>query len=152
MINVVKVLLFCVKILPEDEEQQTEVSPVSQAWFTTKEDKDTLTNKGPNTTSSPLALHFILLSASAVLLDHLYWVALVCLLNWDLLFVCLFCANLRLLFVGFHVFLVFRSQVETGHVVEGGDRHPDEQHRPLREGLSLVRRVSGRFRPRRTKT
>ncbi|XP_037552054.1 cyclin-D-binding Myb-like transcription factor 1 [Nematolebias whitei] len=35
-----------IEILPEDEEQQTEVSPVSQAWFTTKEDKDTLTNKG----------------------------------------------------------------------------------------------------------
>ncbi|XP_041833098.1 cyclin-D-binding Myb-like transcription factor 1 [Melanotaenia boesemani] len=27
-------------------DQKTEVSPVSQAWFTTKEDKDTLTNKG----------------------------------------------------------------------------------------------------------
>ncbi|KAF3859680.1 hypothetical protein F7725_022079 [Dissostichus mawsoni] len=39
-------------ILQEEEEdcpcpdQKSEVSPVSQAWFTTKEDKDTLTNKG----------------------------------------------------------------------------------------------------------
>ncbi|GLD48229.1 cyclin-D-binding Myb-like transcription factor 1 isoform X1 [Lates japonicus] len=38
-------------ILQEDEDslspnQKTEVSPVSQAWFTTKEDKDTLANKG----------------------------------------------------------------------------------------------------------
>ncbi|KAK1906879.1 Cyclin-D-binding Myb-like transcription factor 1 [Dissostichus eleginoides] len=29
-----------------DHIQKSEVSPVSQAWFTTKEDKDTLTNKG----------------------------------------------------------------------------------------------------------
>lgn len=41
----------CVQILQEDEDclspnQKTEVSPVSQAWFTTKEDKDTLANKG----------------------------------------------------------------------------------------------------------
>ncbi|XP_047431434.1 cyclin-D-binding Myb-like transcription factor 1 isoform X2 [Mugil cephalus] len=40
-----------IQILQEDEDsmspsQKTEVSPVSQAWFTTKEDKDTLTNKG----------------------------------------------------------------------------------------------------------
>ncbi|XP_024913011.1 cyclin-D-binding Myb-like transcription factor 1 [Cynoglossus semilaevis] len=40
-----------IQILQEDEEslltnQKTEVSPVSQAWFTTKEDKDTLVNKG----------------------------------------------------------------------------------------------------------
>ncbi|XP_026217529.1 cyclin-D-binding Myb-like transcription factor 1 isoform X2 [Anabas testudineus] len=40
-----------VEILQEDESslspsQKTEVSPVSQAWFTTKEDKDTLANKG----------------------------------------------------------------------------------------------------------
>ncbi|XP_017296789.1 cyclin-D-binding Myb-like transcription factor 1 [Kryptolebias marmoratus] len=35
-----------IEILPEDEDQRTEVSPVSQAWFTTKEDKDTLANKG----------------------------------------------------------------------------------------------------------
>ncbi|XP_023141357.2 cyclin-D-binding Myb-like transcription factor 1 isoform X3 [Amphiprion ocellaris] len=40
-----------VEILQEDEDslspsQKTEVSPVSQAWFTTKEDKDTLANKG----------------------------------------------------------------------------------------------------------
>uniref|UniRef100_A0A3P8TXG6 Cyclin-D-binding Myb-like transcription factor 1 n=1 Tax=Amphiprion percula TaxID=161767 RepID=A0A3P8TXG6_AMPPE len=40
-----------VQILQEDEDslspsQKTEVSPVSQAWFTTKEDKDTLANKG----------------------------------------------------------------------------------------------------------
>ncbi|XP_032361723.1 cyclin-D-binding Myb-like transcription factor 1 [Etheostoma spectabile] len=39
------------EILQEDEDslspdQKTEVSPVSQAWFTTKEDKDTLANKG----------------------------------------------------------------------------------------------------------
>uniref|UniRef100_A0A1A8S8N3 Cyclin-D-binding Myb-like transcription factor 1 n=1 Tax=Nothobranchius rachovii TaxID=451742 RepID=A0A1A8S8N3_9TELE len=33
-----------IEILPED--QKAGVSPVSQAWFTTKEDKDTLTNKG----------------------------------------------------------------------------------------------------------
>uniref|UniRef100_A0A1A8J7G0 Cyclin-D-binding Myb-like transcription factor 1 n=1 Tax=Nothobranchius kuhntae TaxID=321403 RepID=A0A1A8J7G0_NOTKU len=33
-----------IEILPED--QKADVSPVSQAWFTTKEDKDTLTNKG----------------------------------------------------------------------------------------------------------
>lgn len=33
---------------------------------------------------------------------------------------------------------VFRSQVETGHVVEGGDRHSDEQHRPIREGTFLL--------------
>ncbi|XP_028254154.1 cyclin-D-binding Myb-like transcription factor 1 [Parambassis ranga] len=40
-----------IQILHEDEDSlspnhKTEVSPVSQAWFTTKEDKDTLTNKG----------------------------------------------------------------------------------------------------------
>uniref|UniRef100_A0A3Q1J7H5 Cyclin-D-binding Myb-like transcription factor 1 n=1 Tax=Anabas testudineus TaxID=64144 RepID=A0A3Q1J7H5_ANATE len=40
-----------IQILQEDESslspsQKTEVSPVSQAWFTTKEDKDTLANKG----------------------------------------------------------------------------------------------------------
>uniref|UniRef100_A0A8C4HA48 Cyclin-D-binding Myb-like transcription factor 1 n=1 Tax=Dicentrarchus labrax TaxID=13489 RepID=A0A8C4HA48_DICLA len=40
-----------IQILQEDEDslspnQKAEVSPVSQAWFTTKEDKDTLTNKG----------------------------------------------------------------------------------------------------------
>ena len=40
-----------VQILQEDDEsllsnQKAEVSPVSQAWFTTKEDKDTLANKG----------------------------------------------------------------------------------------------------------
>ncbi|XP_022066250.1 cyclin-D-binding Myb-like transcription factor 1 isoform X2 [Acanthochromis polyacanthus] len=40
-----------IQILQEDEDslspnQKTEVSPVSQAWFTTKEDKDTLANKG----------------------------------------------------------------------------------------------------------
>ncbi|KAM9327367.1 cyclin-D-binding Myb-like transcription factor 1 [Pholidichthys leucotaenia] len=40
-----------IQILHEDEDslsvdQKTEVSPVSQAWFTTKEDKDTLANKG----------------------------------------------------------------------------------------------------------
>ncbi|KAI9545239.1 hypothetical protein NQZ68_038269, partial [Dissostichus eleginoides] len=41
-----------IQILQEEEEdcpcpdQKSEVSPVSQAWFTTKEDKDTLTNKG----------------------------------------------------------------------------------------------------------
>ncbi|KAF7656105.1 hypothetical protein LDENG_00046280 [Lucifuga dentata] len=40
-----------IQILQEDEgslspNQKAEVSPVSQAWFTTKEDKDTLTNKG----------------------------------------------------------------------------------------------------------
>uniref|UniRef100_A0A667YYR8 Cyclin-D-binding Myb-like transcription factor 1 n=1 Tax=Myripristis murdjan TaxID=586833 RepID=A0A667YYR8_9TELE len=46
------VSLLCVQILQEDEDslsshQKTEeVSPVSQAWFTTKEDKDTLANKG----------------------------------------------------------------------------------------------------------
>ncbi|MEQ2184217.1 hypothetical protein GOODEAATRI_005631 [Goodea atripinnis] len=33
-------------ILHEDKDQKAEVSPVSQAWFTTKEDKDTLANKG----------------------------------------------------------------------------------------------------------
>lgn len=38
-------------VLQEDQDPpspgpNTEVSPVSQAWFTTKEDKDTLTNKG----------------------------------------------------------------------------------------------------------
>lgn len=43
----------CVKVLQEDDDslspnEKTEVSPVSQAWFTTKEDKDTLTNKGTN--------------------------------------------------------------------------------------------------------
>ncbi|XP_060885730.1 cyclin-D-binding Myb-like transcription factor 1 isoform X2 [Labrus mixtus] len=40
-----------IQILQEDEDslspnQKSDVSPVSQAWFTTKEDKDTLTNKG----------------------------------------------------------------------------------------------------------
>ncbi|KAM6984761.1 cyclin-D-binding Myb-like transcription factor 1 [Aplochiton taeniatus] len=30
----------------EDSQKAEDVSPVSQAWFTTKEDKDTLTNKG----------------------------------------------------------------------------------------------------------
>ncbi|XP_029283897.1 LOW QUALITY PROTEIN: cyclin-D-binding Myb-like transcription factor 1 [Cottoperca gobio] len=40
-----------IQILQEDEDslspnQKSEVSPVSQAWFTTKEDKDTLANKG----------------------------------------------------------------------------------------------------------
>ncbi|XP_060930132.1 cyclin-D-binding Myb-like transcription factor 1 [Limanda limanda] len=40
-----------IQILQEDDEsllsnQKSEVSPVSQAWFTTKEDKDTLANKG----------------------------------------------------------------------------------------------------------
>ncbi|XP_072234012.1 cyclin-D-binding Myb-like transcription factor 1 [Leuresthes tenuis] len=40
-----------IEILHQDEDslsasQKTEVSPVSQAWFTTKEDKDTLANKG----------------------------------------------------------------------------------------------------------
>ncbi|XP_041636881.1 cyclin-D-binding Myb-like transcription factor 1 [Cheilinus undulatus] len=40
-----------IQILQEDEDslspnQKAEVSPVSQAWFTTKEDKDTLANKG----------------------------------------------------------------------------------------------------------
>ncbi|RVE56512.1 hypothetical protein OJAV_G00221770 [Oryzias javanicus] len=40
-----------IEILQEEEasespKQKTEVSPVSQAWFTTKEDKDTLVNKG----------------------------------------------------------------------------------------------------------
>nr|XP_020468948.1 cyclin-D-binding Myb-like transcription factor 1 [Monopterus albus]XP_020468949.1 cyclin-D-binding Myb-like transcription factor 1 [Monopterus albus] len=40
-----------IQILQEDEDslsanQKTDVSPVSQAWFTTKEDKDTLANKG----------------------------------------------------------------------------------------------------------
>ncbi|XP_070710095.1 cyclin-D-binding Myb-like transcription factor 1 isoform X2 [Pempheris klunzingeri] len=40
-----------IQILHEDEDslspnQKAEVSPVSQAWFTTKEDKDTLANKG----------------------------------------------------------------------------------------------------------
>uniref|UniRef100_A0A3B5PR23 Cyclin-D-binding Myb-like transcription factor 1 n=1 Tax=Xiphophorus maculatus TaxID=8083 RepID=A0A3B5PR23_XIPMA len=35
-----------IEILHEDKEQKAEVSPVSQAWFTTKEDKDTLANKG----------------------------------------------------------------------------------------------------------
>ncbi|XP_055368062.1 cyclin-D-binding Myb-like transcription factor 1 isoform X2 [Betta splendens] len=40
-----------IQILQEDDNslspsQKTEVSPVSQAWFTTKEDKDTLANKG----------------------------------------------------------------------------------------------------------
>lgn len=35
--------------MQEDKEQKAEVSPVSQAWFTTKEDKDTLANKGPHT-------------------------------------------------------------------------------------------------------
>ncbi|KAM4570276.1 cyclin-D-binding Myb-like transcription factor 1 isoform 2-T4 [Odontesthes bonariensis] len=40
-----------IDILHQEEDslsssQKTDVSPVSQAWFTTKEDKDTLTNKG----------------------------------------------------------------------------------------------------------
>ncbi|MEQ2270013.1 Cyclin-D-binding Myb-like transcription factor 1 [Xenotaenia resolanae] len=35
-----------IEILHEDKDQKAEVSPVSQAWFTTKEDKDTLANKG----------------------------------------------------------------------------------------------------------
>ncbi|XP_031715085.1 cyclin-D-binding Myb-like transcription factor 1 isoform X3 [Anarrhichthys ocellatus] len=40
-----------IQILQQEEEslspdQKSEVSPVSQAWFTTKEDKDTLANKG----------------------------------------------------------------------------------------------------------
>lgn len=37
-----------IQILQEDGDsvQSSDVSPVSQAWFTTKEDKDTLTNKG----------------------------------------------------------------------------------------------------------
>ncbi|XP_069030477.1 cyclin-D-binding Myb-like transcription factor 1 [Embiotoca jacksoni] len=40
-----------IQILHEDEDslspnQKTDVTPVSQAWFTTKEDKDTLANKG----------------------------------------------------------------------------------------------------------
>ncbi|XP_030576141.1 LOW QUALITY PROTEIN: cyclin-D-binding Myb-like transcription factor 1 [Archocentrus centrarchus] len=40
-----------IQILHDDDDslsadQKTEVSPVSQAWFTTKEDKDTLANKG----------------------------------------------------------------------------------------------------------
>nr|XP_019966748.1 PREDICTED: cyclin-D-binding Myb-like transcription factor 1 [Paralichthys olivaceus] len=40
-----------IQILQEDDDalsssQKAEVSPVSQAWFTTKEDKDTLANKG----------------------------------------------------------------------------------------------------------
>ncbi|XP_053169777.1 cyclin-D-binding Myb-like transcription factor 1 [Scomber japonicus] len=40
-----------IQILQEEEEslspgEKAEVSPVSQAWFTTKEDKDTLANKG----------------------------------------------------------------------------------------------------------
>ncbi|KAM6962136.1 cyclin-D-binding Myb-like transcription factor 1 [Tautogolabrus adspersus] len=40
-----------IQILQEDDDclspnQKSDVSPVSQAWFTTKEDKDTLTNKG----------------------------------------------------------------------------------------------------------
>lgn len=44
-------MFICVKILQQDEESlspklKTEVSPVSQAWFTTKEDKDTLANEG----------------------------------------------------------------------------------------------------------
>lgn len=39
------------QILQEDEDslscnQRSDIAPVSQAWFTTKEDKDTLTNKG----------------------------------------------------------------------------------------------------------
>ena len=48
--NGLKVVLS-VQILHQEEDslsasQKTEVSPVSQAWFTTKEDKDTLANKG----------------------------------------------------------------------------------------------------------
>ncbi|KAM8909312.1 cyclin-D-binding Myb-like transcription factor 1 isoform 2-T3 [Spinachia spinachia] len=37
-----------IQVLQEDEDadQKSDVSPVSQAWFTTKEDKDTLANKG----------------------------------------------------------------------------------------------------------
>lgn len=37
-----------IQILQEDDDsvQKSDISPVSQAWFTTKEDKDTLTNKG----------------------------------------------------------------------------------------------------------
>ncbi|XP_072309936.1 cyclin-D-binding Myb-like transcription factor 1 isoform X2 [Eucyclogobius newberryi] len=37
-----------IQILQEDEDevQRSDISPVSQAWFTTKEDKDTLANKG----------------------------------------------------------------------------------------------------------
>ncbi|KAL6116595.1 dmtf1 [Pungitius sinensis] len=37
-----------IQLLQEDEDadQKSDVSPVSQAWFTTKEDKDTLANKG----------------------------------------------------------------------------------------------------------
>lgn len=35
-----------IEIVQEDKEQKAEVSAVSQAWFTTKEDKDTLANKG----------------------------------------------------------------------------------------------------------
>lgn len=37
-----------IQILQEDDDsvQRSDISPVSQAWFTTKEDKDTLANKG----------------------------------------------------------------------------------------------------------
>ena len=35
--------------LPSQEKTSDDVSPVSQAWFTTKEDKDTLANKGRHT-------------------------------------------------------------------------------------------------------
>ncbi|XP_033845611.1 cyclin-D-binding Myb-like transcription factor 1 [Periophthalmus magnuspinnatus] len=36
-----------IQILQEDDSvQRSDISPVSQAWFTTKEDKDTLANKG----------------------------------------------------------------------------------------------------------
>lgn len=37
-----------IQVLQEDDDsaQRSDISPVSQAWFTTKEDKDTLANKG----------------------------------------------------------------------------------------------------------
>lgn len=53
-------ITLCLQILQEDEDslsanQKTEVSPVSQAWFTTKEDKDTLANKGTNEARTSVA-------------------------------------------------------------------------------------------------
>ncbi|XP_056445193.1 cyclin-D-binding Myb-like transcription factor 1 [Gadus chalcogrammus] len=42
----IQILQVEAESLPSQEKSSDDVSPVSQAWFTTKEDKDTLANKG----------------------------------------------------------------------------------------------------------
>lgn len=51
--------------MDEDADQKSAVAPVSQAWFTTKEDKDTLANKGTalfSAGSSPCGISLIFMA------------------------------------------------------------------------------------------